>query len=201
MPVAVENDVNAAALGEGARVAAKGCPDYLCLTYGTGVGGAIVIGGSLCHGAYGSAGEFGALAVHPEDAVSGDPYSGCYERYASASALVAAGRALDPTITNGRIFFSRIGEEAVAKVLDAWAMEVAIGLCSLLHIFNPPCIVLGGGVMEQPSALSCIREKVSRRAIPSFLPCSIVSASLGNMAGLYGAESLARANLSQEESI
>lgn len=195
VPVAVENDVNAAALGEGSHGSAKGYPDYLCLTYGTGVGGAIVLGGALYHGAVGSAGEFGALAVHPEDAIPGSPYSGCYEKYASATALVAAAQAADPTLTDGRTLFSHIHEPAVQAIVDRWIAEIAIGLCSLLHIFNPACIVLGGGVMEQPYVLDGILSAMERRAIPSFLPCHIVSASLGNMAGLYGAADLAAALL------
>lgn len=195
VPVAVENDVNSAALGEGLLGAAVGFSDYLCLTYGTGVGGAIILGGSLYHGAQGSAGEFGALAVHPEAAVEGDPYSGCYERYASATALVHAAQAFDPALNNGRALFSRIGEAPIQKLVNQWMDEVAIGLCSLLPIFNPSCIVLGGGIMEQPYITEHLYKKVEKRAVPSFLPCHIVSAKLGNMAGLFGAAHLARALL------
>ena len=80
VPVAVENDVNAAALGEGIFGAGRGERDFLCLTYGTGVGGAIVMDQKVYHGCAFSAGEFGGLLIHPEDRKEGEFFSGCYEK-------------------------------------------------------------------------------------------------------------------------
>ena len=74
VPAAVENDVNAAALGEGRFGAGQDMEDFLCITYGTGVGGAAVIGRKLYHGSGFSAGEFGGILIHPEDRREGEPF-------------------------------------------------------------------------------------------------------------------------------
>lgn len=199
VPVAVENDVNAAAIGEGVFGAGRGHRDFLCLTYGTGVGGAIVTGGEIYTGSNFSAGEFGAVLTHPEAVVPGQPFSGCYEKYASATALVAAARALDPALDSGRAVFARIGEPEVQKLVDGWCDEIVHGLVSLIHIFNPSCIILGGGVMAQPYVTEQVCVKVRSRIMDSFADVRILPAQLGNQAGLLGAAYLAakRAALSE----
>lgn len=192
VPVAVVNDVYAAALGEGARGGGRGVSDYLCITYGTGVGGGVILGGAPYYGAGPSAGVMlGGVVTHPEKADGVDPFAGTYERHASATALSAAGKALDPTLNSGRAIFSRLSEPAVRAVVDAWLDEVAAGLLTLIHTFNVPCVLLGGGVMEQPYAIEGVRRRVEARLIPGFRGVRIKGAELGNMAGLYGACSLA----------
>ncbi len=191
VPAAVENDVNAAALGEGRFGAGQDMEDFLCITYGTGVGGAAVIGRKLYHGSGFSAGEFGGILIHPEDRREGEPFSGCYEKYASATALVARAKKLDPKLDNGRKIFARIEERQVKAVVDGWIDEIVYGLISLIHIFNPSCIVLGGGVMAQDYILGQVREKALRQVMSSFRQMEIRKARLGNQAGLWGAASLA----------
>lgn len=198
-PTTVVNDVYAAALGEGAKGAAEGEPDFLCLTYGTGIGGGVVLEGELYYGAGASAGVMpGGLITHPEAMVPGDHFSGTYERYASATALVAAGLALDPTLTDGRIIFSRLEEAPVHDLVDHWLDEIAAGVCALIHAYNIPCVVLGGGVMEQPYAIQGVRTRVEARLIPGFRGARVLGARLGNLAGLYGAASLAVQQGAQE---
>ncbi len=187
VPVAVENDVNAAALGEGRFGAGLGEPDFLCATYGTGVGGAIVVGGEVYRGSACSAGEFGGILIHPQDRVPGDPFSGCYERYASTTALVNKAKELDPGLDNGRKIFARIDEPKVRAVVEQWAEEIAYGLVTLVCIFNPSCIILGGGVMAQPYILERVEEKVRKQIMPSFGGLKLRQATLGNQAGLLGA--------------
>ena len=77
----------------------------------------------------------------------------------------------------------------VKEAVNAWLDEVAVGLLSILHIYNIPCLVLGGGVLEQPSVLNGIKARIRNAAIPGFQDVTIVSAELGNQAGLYGAMS------------
>ena len=190
VPVAVENDVNAAAIGEGRFGAGKDSKDFLCLTYGTGVGGAVILERELYHGCAFSAGEFGGIVVHPEDVREGDPFSGCYEKYASTTALVDRAKRLDESLTNGREIFQRIGEPKVKAVVDGWIDEIVHGLVSLIHIFNPSCVVLGGGVMAQPYILDEVGEKCLKRIMSSFRDVTIRQAALGNQAGLLGAASL-----------
>ena len=190
-PAAVVNDVYAAALGEGTHGAAAGETDYLCLTYGTGIGGSVVLSGQLYYGAGASAGIMpGGLITHPEKMTVGDPFSGSYERHASATALVAAARAIDSSLTDGRAIFARLEEPAVRAVVDRWLDEVAAGLCALIYTYNIPCVVLGGGVMEQPYTIDGVRRRVGEHLIPGFRGVRILGAALGNMAGLYGAGSL-----------
>ena len=190
-PAAVVNDVYAAALGEGRRGAAQGERDYLCLTYGTGIGGGVVLDGQLYYGSGPCAGVMlGGLVTHPE-VMGDDPFDRCYERWASATALVERGRAVDAGLDSGRAIFARLEEPEVRAVVYAWLDEVAAGLCSLIHTYNVPCVVLGGGVMEQPYAIQGARTRTQARMIPGFRGVRIEGAKLGNMAGLYGAAGLA----------
>ena len=150
VPVAVQNDVNSAAIGEAFYGAGRGANDFLCLTYGTGVGGAIIVNGEVYTGAGYSAGEFGGIVTHPEDRnPSEDIFSGCYERYASTTALVKCAGERNSQLKNGRDIFARIGEKEVMDLVDQWILEIVYGLTTLVHIFNPSMVVLGGGIMEQ----------------------------------------------------
>lgn len=191
VPVAVENDVNAAAAGEAAFGAGKEEKDFLCITYGTGVGGAIVINGSVYTGSAFSAGEFGGILVHPEARAAGSPFSGCYEKYASATALVEAAKRLDSSLDNGRKIFSRFQEKQVREVIDAWINEIVYGLITVIHIFNPSCIVLGGGVMAQPYVTEQVEKRTREEIMDSFSNVKICQAQLGNQAGMLGVASLA----------
>lgn len=195
VPVSVENDVNAAAIGEACYGAGKEEKDFVCLTYGTGVGGAVFINGSLYHGSSFSAGELGALIVHPEDRQPEiDMYSGCYEKYASTTALVAKAKEYDSSITNGKILFSRIEEPQIRAIIDQWIDEIVYGLVSITHLLNPSCIILGGGIMEQPYIPDQIEQKLMPSIMSSFRGLKIKTAQLGNQAGMLGAARLAEEN-------
>ncbi len=192
VPVAVENDVNAAALGEAVYGAGKDVSDFLCLTYGTGVGGAIVHSGSIYHGSGFSAAEFGAIVTHAPEKIGGtDYYDGCYERYASATALVSKAMEYDPSLDSGRKIFTQIDDPAVRNILAQWVDEVMMGLSTLIHIFNPARVILGGGIMAQPLILELIRDRVSKYIMPNFRNVQIMPAALGNTAGLMGANHIA----------
>lgn len=191
-PVKVENDVNAAALGEATFGAARSFRDFLCLTFGTGIGGAIVTDGRIYRGASGSAAEFGHMITHSlQDTGNGSskPY---YEKFASTTALVRMAQQVDPDCVDGRAIFDKImsGNDRLNQVLQAWVAEVCAGLASLIHIFNPPAIIVGGGVMEQESLVRLVEEQTKRLVMESFAGVSILKASLGNRAGLLGAASL-----------
>lgn len=191
VPVAVENDVNAAAIGEGHFGAGAAHDDFLCITYGTGVGGAIVVNQTVYTGSHYSAGEFGGIVIHPEARVAGQPFSGCYEKYASTTALVRMAMAKDESLCNGRAIFAQLEEPEVRAIVDAWIDEIVYGLISVIHIFNPSCIVLGGGVMAQPYIIEQVRGKVKREIMDSFSDVLLLPAQLGNQAGLLGAAYLA----------
>lgn len=187
VPVAVENDVNAAAIGEGYYGAAQGYKDYICLTYGTGVGGAIVIDNRVIKGFSGSAGEVGSMIVHGHTRDNGIRPGGCYEYYASTKALVQKAFGMDVSLKNGRQIFERINEPAVQDIVDEWVWEISHGLVSLIHIFNPGCIILGGGIMNQDYVVNEVLTVTKNRIMPSFKDVEFKRAKLGNTAGLWGA--------------
>lgn len=194
VPVAVENDVNAAAMGEAHFGAGREDKDFLCLTYGTGIGGAIVMDGRVYKGSGFSAGEFGAIPIHASHRNPGqDMFSGCYERYASTTALVGMAMEKDASLTNGRKIFDRIEEDMVRGIVDAWIGEIVYGLTALIHIFNPSCIILGGGVMKQKYILKRIDATLYNSIMDSDRNVVIKPAELGNTAGLLGAVQIATA--------
>lgn len=192
IPVMVENDVNSAAIGEAVYGAGKEYPDFLCLTYGTGVGGAIIQNREIYHGSSFSAGEFGAIVTHGTvKALGTDFFDGCYERYASTTALVNSASAYNSSITNGKKLFEHLDSEEIKAALDYWMTEIIFGLTTLIHIFNPACIILGGGIMTQPYIIEQINARIHKSIMPSFAHVKIKPAALGNTAGMLGANYLA----------
>ena len=187
VPVWVENDVNAAAVGEAHFGAGREVSDFLCLTYGTGVGGAIVIDGKVYGGCSFSAGSFGGILTHPEDAVSGEDFSGCYEKYVSVTALIRNARRLDESLTDGRAVFAAFDRPQVRQLVDQWINEVVYGLVTLVHVFNPQRIVLGGGIMDQPYISMEVRQRLLSLVSPGFRKTEVIRAQLGNQAGFLGA--------------
>ncbi len=191
IPTAVENDVNSAAIGEAVFGAAKGCPDFICLTYGTGIGGAIFFDGKLFTGASFSAGEFGHMITH----AGGKPCTcggkGCYEAYASASALVKTVNEKLGTKMNGREIFENFSSPEIRALIDEWIDEIVIGLKSLIYIFNPPLIVAGGGIMNEKYITDEINRRLGDELMGSFSKVKIVKALMGNDANKLGAAYLA----------
>ncbi|MCX4322564.1 MAG: ROK family protein [Lachnospiraceae bacterium] len=192
VPVAVENDVNAAALGEAVYGAGQNYDQFLMLTYGTGVGGAVINDRKVFHGSSYSASEFGAIITHSDARLSGgDFFDGCYEKYASTTGLLQMIKPYRPELDTGRKIFDALGDDKVVAIIDKWVDEIMLGLATLTHIYNPSCILLGGGIMSQPLILQKIGEKKSRFIMPSFSHVHIAAAALGNSAGMWGANYLA----------
>lgn len=192
VPVKVENDVNAAALGEKHYGVGKEYRDFLFLTFGTGIGGAIVIDSKLHRGFTGIAGEFGHMNHYPNGINCGCGKRGCYEQYGSTTALIREATKVNPDCTNGRQLFEMIqgGDKRLSEVFDTWTNEVALGIASLIHIFNPPCVILGGGIMEQDLSIKLVSKKVHQHIMGSYSDVKIEKSEFGNKAGLYGAISL-----------
>ena len=191
VPVAVENDVNAAAIGELYFGAARGRENFLCLTYGTGVGGALVLEGSIYRGDTFSGASFGGIVVHPEAIQENVEFSGCYEKYASTTALVRRVMAVDASLDNGRKIFEAFERPEIRAEIDGWIDEIVYGLITLIHIFNPSDILLGGGILEQKYIIREVRRRVNENLSDGFRGTEIRQARLGNQAGLLGAAWLA----------
>lgn len=197
VPVAVENDVNAAAIGESLYGAAKGYKDFICLTFGTGVGGAIFINGSLYRGSRFVAGEFGHIITHQGGLSCACGAKGCYEQYASVSALVRQAMQVDQTLSDGKKIFSAIHQQPIRSIVDDWIQQVGVGISSLIHVFNPESVVLGGGIMAQPYITQYLNQWIPQNVMPCYSTVSLLPAQLGNNAGLYGAAALAKQALCQ----
>ncbi|MGB4658141.1 MAG: ROK family protein [Mobilitalea sp.] len=195
VPVTVENDVNAAAIGESRYGAAKGIPDFLCLTYGTGVGGAVVINHEIYSGSEYSGGAFGGILTHPEAVEANVDFSGCYEKYASVTALVKKAVEVDHGLMDGRKVFNAFYRPEIREIIDSWIDEMVNGLVSLIHIFNPSCIILGGGIMEQSYIIEEVNRRIPTRVVQGFKNVKICRADLGNRAGLIGVAYMAGGGL------
>ncbi|MBZ5549511.1 MAG: ROK family protein [Acidobacteriia bacterium] len=180
--VVLENDANAAALGEQWLGAAKNFPDMAMLTLGTGVGGALVLGGQIFHGMTGMAGEFGHTTIEPEGNPCGCGNRGCLEQYASATAVVrmakeeiAGGQALAlaSAAQSGAEFNAELvynlaiqGDEAARRVFRRVGRALGIALATLVNSLNLPMHVIGGGVSSAWDAFSpVIFEELRQRSM------------------------------------
>lgn len=189
IPTFVENDVNSAALGEAHFGAAKGVSDFICLTLGTGIGGAIFLNNKLYKGPASSAGELGHMIIHSGGKQCTCGGEGCYECYASASALIKAVNKVSPVELNAFQIFEKenIEKPEIRSEIDKWIDEIIVGLVNIIYIFNPSMIVLGGGIMNEDYIIELIDRKIYTRLMDNFKNVKIVRPKLGNDAGMIGA--------------
>ena len=185
------NDGNCAVLGESWNGAAKGYTDVVGVILGTGIGGGIITGGRLLEGSRGYAGEIGHFPVHAGGRHCLCGLDGCFEKYASTSALTGYASEKNEAWSTGRAFFAAVseGDEDAIRVLDSWTDEIAYGLAGLVHVFDPQLILIGGGVSAQKELLmEPLRKKVLSMIMPDFAEgLEFKAASLGNDAGMTGA--------------
>ena len=205
IPALLENDANAAAVGEMWRGAGQGRRSIVCITLGTGVGGGIILNGDLWRGANGAAAEIGHMCVDPFGGVAcGCGSRGCLEVYASATAIVrmtreAAPRHSDSSLLSkeltSQVVFSagQEGDELALEVFRRMGVYLGIGIANLINILNPEMIVIAGGVMNGWELFeNSMRHEVADRAFPLLAASvKIVRAECGDDAGLLGAARLA----------
>ena len=194
LPAVLENDVNCAALGEKWLGAGKGEDNFLCLTIGTGIGGGIVLNGDVFRGNTCVAGEFGHIQIVKNGVQCLCGKKGCYERYASATALVRMAKERTGEDLNGKEIFDRekAGIPVFTELVKDWVDYFTDGLSTIIYIFNPPLIVVGGGVTKQGDyLLEKINKSLSEKLGINFKKnLSVKFAELGNNAGMPGAEYL-----------
>lgn len=184
----VENDVNAFALGEARFGAGKDVSDFMCLTYGTGIGGALFLNNQLYKGLGSSAGEFGHMITHAGGKQCTCGGEGCYECYASTRALVEAVNKANSTNLNAFQIFEKenFQKPEIRSVIDKWIDEIIIGLINIIYVFNPPLIVLGGGVMNEDYIIDLIDRKIYNLLMENFKQVNIVRSKLGGESALLG---------------
>lgn len=188
IPTFVENDVNAAAIGEAQFGVAKGYNDFICLTYGTGIGGAIYLNGEIYKGVGSSAGELGHMIVHAGGKQCTCGGEGCYECYASAKALLNAVERVTKEPLDGFKIFEKANFERpeIRSEIDKWIDEIILGLINIIYVFNPPLIVLGGGIMNEDYIIDLIDRKIYNKLMDNYRKVNIVRAKNGNKSGLLG---------------
>ena len=205
LPVCIANDANAMALGEQAYGAARGCTDVLFITVGTGIGGALIIGGCL----YGGYKNRGTELGHTPIVAGGEPCacgsSGCLEAYASTSALVRRFETLcdalgveAPATADGRTvveLYHRSHPAAMRAMEEHW-FYLGRALAGFINTFSPQRIVVGGGISEAGSFyIDALRRVALGQAIADCsVNTTIEAARLGNRAGVLGAARLILSN-------
>lgn len=192
MPVVVDNDANMMALGESAYGNAIGYDDVIFITIGTGIGGAILVDKKILGGYRNRGGELGHTIIEKDGKSCACGAKGCFETYASTRALISQykQKTSDDPLINGEIIVEHFlrGETAAIEVMNQHFDYMAIGICNLVNIFSPQLVILGGGISESGRFYALeIESRVKRMALPftqHFM--QIVSAALGNRAGLLG---------------
>ena len=207
--VRIENDANAAAWGEACAGAAKGTSNSVMITLGTGVGGGIIMNNKIYSGFNYAGAELGHIVIQVDGAPCSCGRKGCWEAYSSATALIrmtrekieecrATGRAsimLDAPRVSGRTACDgmRAGDEAATEVYNTYIKYLASGIATIINIFQPEVISLGGGVSGEGQSLIDALEPIVRKEqyggdVVALTQIRI--AELGNDAGIIGAAAL-----------
>lgn len=207
LPVEIDNDANAAALGELWAGAGRGIDDFLVLTLGTGIGGGIVANGKIVRGSLGLGAELGHVGVYSGGELCGCGKRGCLEAYASATGMVKMAQKLLKSseykkgssqledrrknrIDAKRIFeLSRSGDELATEILKRAGEALGMGIGTLLNVFNPRKVILAGRMAQSlDMMLPYIEESCKKRSFESiFNAVSIEPSGLGVNAGVVGA--------------
>jgi glucokinase len=190
--VILENDANAAAMGEKWIGAGKDVNDLVLLTLGTGIGGGIIARGRIVHGFVGMAGEFGHMTVIPNGNPCGCGNYGCLEKHASATAIVAMARmlSLGSDLTSEEVYrLAEAGNERAMMCFRTMGEALGIALASLINAFNFPLYLLSGGVLAAWDLFAPpMMEQIRLRSFTfRNTQTRVEKATLGSEAGLFGA--------------
>ncbi len=210
--VYIANDANVAALGESKFGATSQYQSSILLTIGTGIGGGIVFDGKLIEGYRCAGAELGHITIREGGLSCACGRKGCYEKYASATALIRQTRhamvedlsTLMWTVAKGKIenvngrtafIAAQQGDETAKKVVEQFVGYLSEGIADFVNILRPEAIVIGGGISNEGELLfNPLRKAVDERTYIAMdiVPLKIVGAQLGNKAGIYGAYCIAR---------
>ena len=209
LPVALDNDANAGAMGEYAAGAGRGSRNMFYVTIGTGIGGALILDGRLWRGASGFAGEFGHITIDPEGVECTCGNVGCLETVASAPNIVR--RTHERLMRDSTSSLSRLGlnknftaadiaqeakggDDFAAMMMARTGRYIGTAIAAVINLLNTERVVLGGGVMDAGALIldPVITEARRRSFQPNFEATQIVAATLGPDAVSVGAALLAR---------
>ena len=189
LPVIIDNDANCAGLGEAWLGAGKNYQNFILLTLGTGVGGAIFLNGKLFTGRIGSAGELGLITLNPNGPPCNSGNRGSLEQYASATAII---RKTGKTAAE----LGKLADNNKQSALTFWknyGKQLGAGIASLIYVLTPEVVIIGGGVCASAKHFFPAMEKeVKQRVLAtSRVGLKFIVAKLGNQAGIVGAAKLA----------
>lgn len=209
LPARIDNDANAAALGEYKFGAGKNKKNMVYITVSTGIGGGVIVDGRLMRGANGNAAELGHLTLNINGPACPCGANGCFEMYASGTAIARRTReaiqagapsqilrlagSLEKITTHHILAALQKEDELAKKIWNETTEYLGRGLAVVINTFNPELIVVGGGVTAAGELLfNPVREKALRYAFPRLAAvCSIVPAGLGSNVGVVGAAACA----------
>lgn len=207
LEVYVENDANAYALGEHTFGVGRGCDHLVCLTLGTGIGGGVITHGVLLRGSTGIGAELGHMNVLPNGPKCGCGSNGCLEALASATAMKKFVLDGYPRHMNSSLFeqkkpdqitpkdifeHAKMGDHFALSIFDRVVNAIAVAVGSLVNIFNPQLVILGGGIASAGEfLLNPIVERSRDYVLPTMLGTYQLKLSeLGKDAGILGAASI-----------
>lgn len=189
LPVTAENDANCAALGELWRGAGRDYQHFVCITLGTGIGGGIVVEGDLWRGSHYRAGEFGVIPV-------GNNGEGMHEVASARGLMEACRRALavsEEEMPKGEALFKLMENDLhLREAVEEWARFLARGIYSVISMFDPQVVLIGGGISEQEKIYQLLDRKLQSFDEWEALQVPILPCELGNQAGRLGAVWLAK---------
>jgi glucokinase len=192
-PIYLENDANAAALGEKWMGAGRDVNDLVLMTLGTGIGGGIISQGRVLHGYLGMAGELGHMTVVQSGNPCGCGNYGCLEKHASATAIASMARMMslgEDDITSEQVYKLALGgNEKARMIFRTMGTSLGVAIATLINIFNYPLYLLSGGVLAawDQFAPYMMAEIEKRSYTYRHAATRIDKATLGNQAGLIGA--------------
>ena len=205
-PVFVDNDVNAMAMAEYRFGAAMGHKSVVCVTVGTGVGGAIIIDGKLWRGSNSSAGELGHMTIKFDAPATNTSMPGSIESFCSSQALLNRVRnamkkeitpAFQDVLEGGienlsikKVFAAlKKGDEVARDAVQETARYLGVGLAGIVNLINPEIVVIGGGIVDGGGGfVEAVTAEIKRTALDSAVAkLRVVKAALGNDAGFIGA--------------
>ena len=189
LPVVAANDANCAGLGESWLGAGQRYRDVLMLTLGTGVGGAVILDGKLFVGRHGTGAELGLITLDPSGETCNSGNHGSLEQLVSVQAIRRT-TGLEPAELGQR---AASGDEEAIAFWKTYGCDLGAGIANLIYIFTPEAVILGGGISASaPYFMPSLWDEIEQRVLPTSREgLHILTADLGNQAGMLGAARLA----------
>jgi glucokinase len=196
LPTVLENDANCAVMGEAWLGAGRAFTDFILLTLGTGVGGAIFLDGKLFTGRDGAAGELGLITLNPDGYPCRSGNHGSLEQYASIGSIQRQ-TGKDPA---GMGLLAQAGDPVALEFWQDYGRILGAGLASLVYVLTPEAIIIGGGISASCEFfLSSTLAEIKQRVVsPSRVGLQLLPAQLGNHAGMLGAAKLIWNEINQQ---